>query len=328
MKVSRLIKKLRQAVASPSLLVDYIREPRQLVLGGELANRAGLQVARAALDEAAWRLRSRPIVSRALPRHVEELEREGVVVIPNFLPDAAFAEVHAEVLRAMPPGPPMWKRFDYGENFASDQVLVTHHREAFPKLCEHVQRSAIIGELAAATSRRAVTYDPHVMVQEICRIDGTKPHADLDYNQFSHADRHYPFIKAFLYLVDVDERTAPYCYARRSHRITAARLQHEYRYSVCHSKVRSRGYVRDADQLALDLELRELNDSYLARIGSSTEPLVGRANTLIVSNNQGFHRRAPLLGDKRRLMVVSDYKFLEARAARWLYPVLKHAYRQ
>jgi hypothetical protein len=51
-------------------------------------------------------------------------------------------------------------------------------------------------------------------------------------------------------------------------------------------------------------------------------PLVGRANTLIVSNNQGLHRRGPFEGSRQRVSVNLDYKYLES-TAHTLYPILR-----
>ena len=133
-------------------------------------------------------------------------------------------------------------------------------------------------------------------------------------------------VKAFFYLNDVDEDNAPYPYARGSHKVDAARLRYEYEYSLAYVRARSASYARSTSQLEMDRELSVLAESYMTRIGAKTESLVGKANTLIVSNNIGFHKRGEMRSGRPRITVNIDYKYLES-PAQHLYPILRHLYR-
>lgn len=181
-------------------------------------------------------------------------------------------------------------------------------------------------ELASATSRRSVTYRPHVELFHVYKPDPTAEHTDLDYNQFIHADRHFPFIKAFFYLVDVDEDTAPYTYVPRSHLLSLERIRYEYLSSLQTAKARVGTYRRTEQQLAQDRHIQRISADFLDRIRAIEKPIVAPANTLIVSNNQGFHRRGEMRGSRARSTVNMDFKYLESHA-QWMYPVLKHLYR-
>jgi hypothetical protein len=317
------VRRLRVIRAKPSRLADGLREPRDIVIGGPLVNRLGLQVGRTLSDRIKWKLRS-PRLTHDVTDAFETIEADGVVVIPNFLSSDAVAAVRRELAAIDAAG--QYKTIPFGENFAANETLLTDSPECFPALMRSFRDNAFLLNLASAVSRRKMTYSPHVSVFKVFKAEPTKPHTDLDYNQYVHADRHYSFIKAFYYVDDVDAETAPYSYARRSHKVTLARLKYEYAYSIAFAKIRSNGYSRTPSQLTINQRLRELADTYLAEIGCHVEPIVAKANTLIVSNNIGFHRRGPMLGVKPRTTLNIDFKYLES-PAQLLHPLLKHLYR-
>lgn len=318
-----MIDKLTTIVSRPSRIVDVLREPRPMVLGGRLVNTMGLQVARAVKDRTLWHTR-RSRVTEATSSAYETLRRDGVVVLPNFLPDDVFRRVREEYEASKADAACRWTPF--GENFGCNEIFVSDYADRYPNTSQAFHRSEFLLDLAAAVSRRRPTYKPHVSFFTVSKPEPHEPHTDLDYNQFVHADRHYAFIKAFFYIGDVGEDDAPFSYARGSHEMSLARARFEYDYSLRYCRVRAGGQERTAEQLLASQSLRECAERLLTDMGCRCRPIVAKANTLIVANNQGFHRRGELRSSRARATINIDFKYLESRPARWMYPVLKHLY--
>lgn len=326
MIVSEVLQKLNAVRRRPSRIADFLREPRDIVVGGRLANRLGLQPVRAAKDEIAWRLR-RPHKHPTIAAIANEIDQKGYVVIPDFLPESEFGRVYAEYRRSRTePYVRNYRRVQFGDNYFMDDLLVTDYPGDYPAMHRLVRDNETLALVASSVSRRQTTYRPHIHVQRIHKPNWSLPHTDLDYNQFPHADRHFRFVKCFFYLEDVTADNAPYSYAPGSHVINWERLRYEYMYSLRYVKVRqSAKYHRSMTQLESDKELCALAEALLARLGTEVRPLTGRANTMIISNNQGFHRRAEFRGRKPRVIAQLDFKFLESRA-QWLFPLLGRLY--
>lgn len=329
MELQLLLDKFSVLRDRPSRIVDVLREPRPIVRGGPLANRLGLQVARVLADHAAWTLRGRrEFVDETIRAPFEELSREGVLVVRDFLPESDFAEVRKEfdASRSAPEWLERYRRNKFGENFVAEGFYASDYPTSFPALMRSFRDNEFLQKLASAACRRPMTFKPHVELFHVHKPDPDSPHVDLDYNQYIHADRHYPFIKAFYYLADVDADTAPYTYVPRSHQLSFERLRYEYLASVQTAKSRAAHYRRTEEQLAKDREIQRVSAQFLERLHAIERPIVAPANTLIVSNNQGFHRRGEMSGKRARSTVNLDFKYLESHA-QWMFPVLKHLYR-
>ncbi len=242
------------------------------------------------------------------------------MVIPNFLPDDEFARVVAEYRKSEKD--PARRFVSFGDNVGAHELFISDYLDQYPDTARALRNNEFLLDLASAISRRRRSYKPHVSFFTVGKTDPAAPHVDHDYNQFAHADRHYAFIKAFFYLTDVDEDTAPFSYAVGTHRLSSARVRYEYDYSREYCRVRGRGrYVHSAQSLLANQRLRDCGERLMEITGRPCAPIVGKANTLIVANNQGFHKRGELRSSQPRITVNIDFKYLES-VGHTLYPVL------
>lgn len=304
----------------PSRIVDYLRSPRRLVRGGPLANRLGLQAARAIKEQVAWNLRV-PDVSPPVRPHLDLLERDGFVVIENFLPEAALAELDEEIALIEQLPTERFNNLTFGKNYLSKLFMVSKRTE-YTAFGRHIRDNAFIYDLARGLARRERTFKPHVQLQWVYKPDPTAPYEDFEYNSYLHVDRHYPFLKAFFYLRDVGLDCAPYTFVRGSHKFNWARLRFEYELGVRQSTAGHHGEI-NLEQKNRDKVMEELASELRNRLALEEVPIVGKKNTLIVSNNQGLHRRWEMTGPGPRVTANLDYKFFESPAQR-LYPLLRH----
>jgi len=304
----------------PSRIVDYLRSPRKLVRGGAIANRLGLQAARAIKEQLIWNARS-PSVPSHVQAPLATLERDGFVVIEDFLPGQAMAELDEDLARIEALPKTSFNNLTFGENYESRMFMVSKRTE-YGAFATHLRDNAFIYDLACALARRPRSYKPHVQLQWVYKPDPAAPHDDFEYNSYLHVDRHYPFLKAFFYLRDVGLDCAPYTYVRGSHKFNWARLRFEYELGVRQSANGHAGQV-NPEQKNRDLVMEELSRELRARLDLEEVPIVGKKNTLVISNNQGLHRRWEMTGPGPRVSANLDFKFFESPAQR-LYPLLKH----
>jgi len=99
-----------------------------------------------------------------------------------------------------------------------------------------------------------------------------------------HSDTFHPTAKAWLFLDDVGADDGPFAYVPGSHRLTPQRLAWEYRQSLSarysSDQMHSEGSFR-----AMEADLREMGLPPPVRMAVP-------ANTLIVADTSGFHRRS------------------------------------
>ena len=323
--MNQLLERFERIRRDPARLVDYLRQPRKLVVGGLTLNRLGLQAARAIKERVSWSLRTTEVPPR-LKSKLETLNRDGFLVIENFLPPDEFRTLEAE-LKAIEHLPQdFFQTIPFGENFTSRLFMVSKHPEEYPAFATRLRDHQDMYTLACAVARRRPSYKPMVTLQWVHKIDPDKPHQDFEYNSYLHVDRHFPFLKAFLYLRDVDPDCAPYTYVKGSHKFNWDRLRFEYKLGVKHSAVRSRGLSFEEhytpEQKSKDGGLVALAEELRDRQKLEQVAIAAKKNTLIISNNQGLHCRGAMHSRKSRVTANIDFKFLESWAHK-LYPILK-----
>lgn len=109
--------------------------------------------------------------------------------------------------------------------------------------------------------------------------DGGDPQANL------HADTFHPTAKLWLFLHDVEADDGPFSYAPGSHRLTPERLEWEHQMSI--------EAANDADRHHAAGSFR-LPESALESLGyGPVKTFPVPANTLVVADTYGFHRRTP-----------------------------------
>jgi hypothetical protein len=253
--------------------------------GSATANRLGWQLARIwAMNYQIGRQR------RTVPSRVAEAEilnRDGVLVVPDFLPAEVFAAVKAEYDGACAAGllePP-----DCFEDngVVERRISLGKNRRHFPQTREALTRNQWLRDLVAGAIGQAPP-EVSLIVSVMMRAEAAVATERLIGSNYIHADIHFPTIKAWLYLNDISEANGAFRYARGSHRLTLARLTYEYEASV--RVARARETIAIGKDVAYG-RVRVPSDDQLARMDVREEAICGRANTLVVANTMGFHRR-------------------------------------
>lgn len=244
------------------------------VLGSRRLNRAGLHVWRVRTAHAvAWSRRRR--VARSLPVELrDEFDRNGFIVIPNFLPTQEFRELQASIFGTELPS----RVHQQGDTLTRRVAVDPDLRRRFPQLDRLLDSSRWSGIMDYIAGSRS---EPLYYIQTIL---GGAADGPPDPQLQLHADTFHPSLKAWLFLTDVGEDGRPLIYVAGSHRATPARLEWERGKSIT--------VLTEGDRLSQRGSLRISSDE-LGELGlPQPTRFAVPANTLVAIDTFGFHARA------------------------------------
>jgi hypothetical protein len=255
------------------------------ILGNSELNRRGLHVRRISLAHKMAARRRATLAKLISPEDRADFERDGFVVKADFLPEAVFITLQAQLAA-----------FE-GDCRESTDGDTTQRKIALDRRT-----------LAAVPSLRALTDSPQwrglisfigasnlapmVFLQTLFRAGGEQP---SDPQTRLHADTFHPTVKAWFFLADVAEADGPFTYVPGSHRPSDARIAWERRKSI----EAAASDDRETRQGSFRIERAELG-----RLGlGAARAFPVRANTLLVADTFGFHARGESLQPSRRIEV-------------------------
>ncbi len=231
----------------------------------------------------AW-ARRRRLASTVAPELREQFDRDGFVVVPDFLPKDAFDRLRTTLLegefetREQQQGNTITRRAPIGPQLLRDS----------PELRSLLASRRWRSLLAYVASTRS---EPLYYLQTIAHsvVDGP-PDPQLEL----HSDTFHPSLKAWLFLTDVAQDKGALTYVAGSHRLTPERLAWEQAKSET---------IASADRLSQRGSLRVRPDE-LADLGlPQPTRFAVPANTLVAIDTYGFHARGPSDGPAVRVEI-------------------------
>lgn len=279
---------------------DFLDKSPPLYSGGVVANVLGLHILRTVYLNI-WRLKPKK-VRKEIRHYVDTLEKDGILIIPDFFPKDQFEKIRKEFDETYSGWSPFEikeeefskRQKDFPEYFHTIAEKITSPKT--PAFTEYFVNNPLIDEITSAVVHRKNRLTPHYHFWYLQRRTLENEKANyLHSAAYPHADVPYPTIKVFLYLNDVDESNAAYIYAKGSHKLTLKRLLFEYKLSVRYAKTKN-DIVTNED---------------IAKLGYFPESICGKANTLFISNNMGYHNRGEFKTLDPRQTAQLDYRHLE-----------------
>jgi hypothetical protein len=163
--------------------------------------------------------------------------------------------------------------------------------------------------IVSALSRHRIKRPPQIGYQLLTMRDGKKFVPDAE--TILHADRHNPTVKAYYSLNGSTLDNGAYVWVPKSHRLTAARLRFEYSDSI--------RFARSPAKHNLEIPETHIKDLVLVEKPILTEP-----NTMVISNNFGFHRRGHFAPGATREQIRLVFHYLEEPFyATWAWNILR-----
>ena len=242
------------------------------ILGSDALNRHGLHAARLrTAHRLAW-WRRRRLVRGVDPANRAAFDRDGFVAIPDFLPPDEFERLRDFLLSS---------ECDGREHRQGDTV--TRRVPIDPGLLD---RSPELARLLAMPKWRALMRyvastggEPVYYLQSIVTGFDGPPDPQIEL----HSDSFHPSLKAWLFLTDVAEDSAPLIYVPESHRLTPERLKWEQR--------KSETVATDGDRLSQRGSFRVSREELAELCLPQPVSFAVAANTLVVADTYGFHAR-------------------------------------
>lgn len=248
------------------------------VVDSAVLNRLGIQVLRSVVAHQIHDLRTVPLRGAASKEQLDALERDGVVMIEDFLSPDRFAAIKAEAQRLLAAGG--GRVHQHGCNRVHQRSVMP--QDDVPELWR-LREDPLIRDLFDFGERLSVDFDDALFAaEELVQGDGAEKDLETDL----HTDIFFDTHKGWLYLSDVSEEDAPFVYVKGSHKMPHERLRYEYEYS-CSGLRKSRRVT------AQELKNRGLEETVFTV----------KANTLVIANVCGYHRRLKGVPGRRRLGV-------------------------
>lgn len=278
-------------------------------IGSVTENRLGLQVFRVVGKHLVRRLRRTHLTEDIKPS-VEILERDGVLVLENFLPPEIFEKVRAEFEEANKNIALAPYKNAADAKLYRTQLSLAKLPESFPSITKSFQENDLLNRITAAILRRPITKKPDVLLDTYQNLNGAG--ADNDIENILHADLHFPTVKMFFYLNEVNETNGAFVFVKGSHKLTAARLVHEYELSVREAKLFCGQPISESLLGRRSTQIRNIiSPENERRLNVSETQVCVKPNTLVIANNMGFHRRGEFTGSEPRQALLVNYRNAE-----------------
>ncbi len=235
------------------------------------------------------------------------LEKDGLILIPNFFKEKKFKTIERNCKKIL--DSLAWKKFrNNGGSIKTISIDEYSSGKEKREIFEIFTKNRIIKNLILEDMKVLFYWNPRVVLQEIYFPKGTK---DLDDSvQILHSDRFVKHLKVFFYLNDQNEDNGAYVYAKKTHRYNLHRVFHEIEMDFRMSK----NYLLRKHKLKTDKlhnsNYNEIRPFFQNILKVKPFSVNGKKNTLVVSNNIGFHARGKMLEKRRRIQIRIQYQYL------------------
>lgn len=260
------------------------------IIGNYWLNKCGLHVMRVILAHLLFNFRLwllSPLVAKADRQAFRE---NGFVLKHNVLPEAEFAALKQELLAYKGP----IRETLEGDTLTQRLFLERAVLAQLPQCRRFVGNGPLLRLLRYCSSKNRwpLFYVENLQFNSV-EANSSDPQQDL------HIDTFHPCIKAWFFLDDVDDSNGPHIGIPRSCRLTWRRLCFEYRQSLLASRPSGQDEAArywDGSFRVTDQDLRYLQ---------SEPPHIFRvpANTLLINNVHGIHRRGDAKGQATRMVI-------------------------
>ncbi len=275
---------------------NYIRSQNH-ILPSPIANKIGIPVLRTVFANMLIRMRR---IKNCLPKDNLEIQllKEGIIVIPNFLPQEEFNRLKNEFNSEISNSDKI-KVVKKGSMQVDIRRIKGDEFEKFPAMKEFARNKKLIRLISAAEGLKEI--------DQLKKIDLEKtnfgdPEGDTDLNVAFHADTHFHSHKVLFYMNDVVEEGGPFIYCKESHKNNFERLWFEFK----------RGQLKDANNESWRIQ-NHLNKkffkNYFDKLIDKEYKVASKENTLIIANVHGFHKRGESITQVQRSLIRIPFRY-------------------
>lgn len=268
-------------------------------------NLIGFQVFRYLFHNLFFRIRLRSKkIDDDFSKFYTKLKNDGILKIDNFLNEADFDFVEKVFDQKLKPQDRLinqetgiyWTTLIFNKYTADIELKKVHDLFAKNKLINQlISKSLNIKDIGDLSIGFQLLENPSNNID------------NKDRETLIHTDRFYPCFKLFLTLNENLVKNGAYKYARYSHLFSFKRLLHEYDFSIRQS-LQNKGF-----NLKKNIKLNRClpRKFILDKVCKDIEDITAEKNTLIISNNKGFHQRGIMESGTYRKQIRIVFYYLQ-----------------
>jgi hypothetical protein len=276
------------------------------ILGNPVANRLGLHVFRIVLGHLVSFIRKAPfcLLERDLQKTFAE---NGVLVLENFLDEAAYVRVKGEVyqqIQALPPAPANTTQ-GFGPKLIHEQGFDRYDGDTLNRFAPISKNSDTMAFLLKNPRLSRLTLALFGLINRpekyfIYELRHGDESRNPDIQKRLHKDTFHPTYKLWYFLDEVTDASGPFAYALGSHRLSLDSLRWEYQMSCA--------VASDENHPNQGGSFRASADD-LQKMGLSP-PCAFKLppNTLVIADTKGFHQRCNGLEGASRISIYANFR--------------------
>jgi hypothetical protein len=220
-----------------------------------------------------------------------------------------FAAIRAECHEAHEAG--QFRSECVEDNSILEESLVLKKPKQLPRTWDALAHHEWLLRLVSAITRLPPPEEIELEISYMTKTPEAPEPKRLVGTNYLHADTHYPSAKAWLFLEDIDEENGAFVYAKGTQRMTPAKLAYEYSAAVRVAKAERDGSM----SVTVPATIVRAPTPWQRRAMKVAEaPYGGKANTLLVGNVGGFHKRGEFFEGRQRKQIMM--KFADRPGAR------------
>ena len=278
-------------------LWDYILSKNHII-PSPLGNKLGIPVLRTILANLIIKFRR---LKNCKPNNDYEnkLIEDGIVVIPNFLPEEEFRQLKKEfdaITLDSAQDPVITKN---GSSEINTYPINKEKYDNFPAIKNFAKNKQLIRLIAVGEGKYVFKEIESLRLEKSIFGDREK---DTDANIEFHADVHFHSHKVLFYMDDVTENEGPFNYCLKSHKNNFDRLLFELK----------RGQLNDAHKNGWRIENhldKKFFKNYFQKLMNQKYKVTSKSNTLIIANVHGFHKRGEAAKGTERSIIRVPYRY-------------------
>jgi len=278
----------------------------QNYLSNVLQNRLGHQFVRYFFYNFLYAARSRPRMSVQL-EYLESLKNDGIAVWPDFFSPEEWGIIKKEFEAAKKGIEPQAYYSKQNPGIKLANVQVPEKSETYKLITSNTILNDCAGYIVNRNIKKYLPVLTYMIIERDAKMD-----FDDDLENILHSDTFYPTAKAFVYLSEVNSTNGPYVYAKGSQKFSFRRALHEYNMSIRVAQL-EKGKISAIPQDALTNRADRLRnivtESQKKALGIEETYFPGKENTVIMSNNRGFHRRGEFSKGTTREIILVSYRY-------------------